>query len=106
MPRGARVSGDACGLRSLTRPVSRLARMVYMSRRFRQLTLVLAFLLSFAPGAGRAAAPAGSPVDARAAATAQMRGLVGTDTSLGIVTNAVSRAQSAPGAPLFAELLA
>jgi hypothetical protein len=80
--------------------------MVDMSRRFRQLALMLALLLGFVPGVGRAAAPASRAVDARGAATTQTRGLVGPDTTLGIVANAVSRAQSAPDAPLFAELLA
>src|SRR4051812_27709470 len=79
--------------------------MVDMPRRLRQLALVLALLLSFAPGAGRPAA-AGRPVDAPAVATAQLRGLVGPGTTLGVVANAVSRARSAPDAPLFAELLA
>ncbi|HEX5504973.1 MAG TPA: hypothetical protein VFW96_20315, partial [Thermomicrobiales bacterium] len=77
-----------------------------MPRRLRQLALVLALLLGLAPGAGRAAAPGSDPTDARAVAAAQAHGLVGADTALGVVANAVSRAQVAPNAPLYANLLA
>lgn len=76
-----------------------------MSRWLRQLALGLALLLGIAPGADRTAAAAGISPGPPAAA-AQVRGLVGPQTTLGVVANAVSRAQSAPGAPLFAELLA
>ncbi|MGN6757457.1 MAG: hypothetical protein ACTHMJ_13830 [Thermomicrobiales bacterium] len=77
-----------------------------MPRRLRQFILVLALLISLVPGVGRAAVSAGGPANAHSAASTQTRGLVGPDTTLGIVANAVSRAQSAPDAPLYAELLA
>ncbi|HET8627415.1 MAG TPA: hypothetical protein VFL91_08345, partial [Thermomicrobiales bacterium] len=86
-----------------------------MQRRLRQFALILALAVALVPGVGRAAAPgpqAGPPgsVDVRGAAAtqaqAQARGLVGPGTALGVVTNAVSRAQTAPDAPVYADVLA